>query len=157
MMDVVKKRYVSKLYDENNLVECLCGCGQKFPLYDKEGRKRKYIIGHSHKKYEDLTQYKREWNHRNRESRYEYKKAYIRSKKGKLIELEGNKCSNCGLEYDGENACMFDFHHKDPNIKSFPLGLNTIQNKSWASILDELVKCDLLCSNCHRMIIGRGY
>jgi hypothetical protein len=153
----MRKRCVSKKYDEDNLIECACGCKKIFPLYDKEGRKRRYILGHAHTKYEDKTQYKREWNHRNRKARYEYKKEYMHNRKKELIRLKGGKCVDCGIKYNGKNACIFDFHHKGLDKKAFLLGLNMLNKKAWKDILKEAQKCDLLCSNCHRMIIGSGY
>ncbi|MDD1718140.1 MAG: hypothetical protein LUO88_03595, partial [Methanoregulaceae archaeon] len=44
-----------------------------------------------------------------------------RKKKIKLIEYLGGICTNCGLKFDGENACIFDFHHIDDSKKTFNL------------------------------------
>jgi len=44
----------------------------------------------------------------------------------------------------------FDFHHRDPKEKSFGLGVAIM--KSWATIKNELDKCDLLCAHCHRLL-----
>lgn len=33
--------------DANPLVECACGCGEVFPLYDESGRPRSYVSGHN--------------------------------------------------------------------------------------------------------------
>lgn len=52
----------------------------------------------------------------------------------------------CG--YDAHPAAL-EFHHKDPSLKSFEI--NIVANKAWESIKAEILKCELLCSNCHRV------
>lgn len=150
-------RYEAKTFKASPLVECSCGCGTKFTLYDKEGRKRLYANGHNTRKYDDPTQYKREWNHRNREQRSAYKKEYGHKRKADLLKLKGSKCTVCSLEYDGTNAPVFDFHHRNPKEKKFALSLISLYNKVWESILQEAEKCDVVCSNCHRMIERSSY
>lgn len=151
----MRKRYISKRYEEAPIIECACGCGAKFKAVDKEGRQRRFISGHNGKKYDDPTQYKREWNHRNREKRYEYKKAYGQKRKGKLLALLGGQCVKCGLRYDGENAPIFDFHHL--RDKEFSLGVGGMVDRSWEKILQEAEKCEVVCANCHRMIDKEKY
>jgi len=56
------------------------------------------------------------------------------------------KCKKCG-----ENRWwVLDFHHKEPNKKELELARMLGQGKSKESILYEISKCDVLCSNCHR-------
>lgn len=43
---------------------------------------------------------------------------------------------------------MYDFDHRDPSTKSF--GLCEFQSKAYAKLLEESLKCDLVCANCHR-------
>ena len=65
--------------------------------------------------------------------------------KEKAVEYKGGCCSSCG--YD-KNLTALEFHHTDPNKKDFnPSGMH---NKSWETAKEELDKCVLLCSNCHR-------
>lgn len=68
-------------------------------------------------------------------------------KKLELIELFGGKCEKCG--YD-KNISAFDFHHKNPYEKNFEIKIQNIKSKSDEEILEEAMKCMLLCSNCHR-------
>ncbi len=72
------------------------------------------------------------------------KRWYKKLKKNIIIGF-GGKCCVCG--YD---RCMesFDFHHLDPSKKSFNISSFKIKNK--AQIYEELKKCVMLCSNCHR-------
>ncbi|MFA7101303.1 MAG: hypothetical protein WC196_06190 [Bacilli bacterium] len=133
------------------IIKCKCGCGQDLEDIDEQGRKREYINGHNGRKYNDPTQYKREWNHRNRASRYAYKKIYSLKLKIHLIYEKGAKCLKCGIEYNGINSCIFDFHHRNPEEKDFNLNLNFLNRYGKKRILEEVDKCDLLCSNCHRL------
>lgn len=42
-----------------------------------------------------------------------------------------------------------EFHHIDPNLKDFSIA-HVKLTKFSAKIMNELDKCVLLCSNCHR-------
>lgn len=142
---------------ERTLIECKCGCGKTFEDIDKYGRYREYISGHNNRKYEDPTQYKREWNHRNRKSRVAYKKEYLHKLKVECIEKAGNKCKHCKVEYNGKNASIFDFHHIDPSDKSISMSSCSMNRVSKEKIFEELKKCILICSNCHRLHHSSSY
>ena len=73
-------------------------------------------------------------------------KSVNRSRNTKLqaIKYLGSKCSICG--YDKCIAAL-EFHHKDPNEKEFDISKRTHFNEA---VKNELQKCVLLCSNCHR-------
>lgn len=146
-----KQKYWKKTYENAPLVECACGCGVLIKSKDNYGRDKRYVNGHNNRKYETPTQYKIEWCHRNREQRQSYKTIYGRKRKEKLIEFKGGKCSICGVEYDGENTAIFDFHHKNPKEKSFVLSTSNLIRYNWNKIVSEVEKCELLCSNCHRL------
>ena len=62
------------------------------------------------------------------------------------MEYKGGKCENCG--YDRYIGAL-EFHHKDASKKDFTLS-ETKGYKFDQKIKDELDKCSLLCSNCHR-------
>lgn len=149
-----KERYFKKKLAEAKEIKCACGCGNTLLEYDNFARKRTFISGHNGRKYEDPTQFKREWNHRNRKQRYEYKQRWLKKRKIELVLSHGGKCLQCGyaLEEDGSNASAFDFHHRDPNKKEFNIRLNS---QSIDRINEELKKCDLLCAVCHRLVHHR--
>ena len=69
-----------------------------------------------------------------------------RRAKIKLVEYKGGECEKCG--YD---KCIdaLEFHHNDPSEKDF-----TISGKSWSfdRLRDEVDKCIMVCSNCHKEI-----
>lgn len=152
-----KERYFQKVYDNAIVVKCACGCGTDIKNKDQYGRNKKYVNGHNNKKYDDPTQYKREWNHRNRDQRYAYKVQRAHDIKISFIRQKGNKCEQCGTEYNGNNSCIFDLHHKDPTKKEFSLSQQSLANNKLANIKLELEKCSLLCSNCHRLLHFGGW
>jgi predicted HNH restriction endonuclease len=145
------------MYSEGRLILCKCGCGGKLRERDKHYRTREYISGHNGRKYKDPKQYKREWKRRNGEKVNEIRKRFGRRKKVRLIALKKGKCKKCGLLYNGKNASVFDFHHRDPGAKDHLLGLAAMDRYSWKQVLKESKKCDLVCSNCHRMIHSGEY
>jgi hypothetical protein len=65
----------------------------------------------------------------------------------RAIEYLGGKCTYCDGVF---HLASFEFHHKDPSGKDFNVG--NVANKSWESIVSEIDKCELVCSNCHREI-----
>ena len=77
-----------------------------------------------------------------------YMREYVRRRykilKARAVEHKGGKCQKCGY-----NRCLaaLTFHHRDPTSKEVDWGL--LRKRSWAFIVTELEKCDLLCHNCH--------
>ena len=55
-------------------------------------------------------------------------------------------CERCG--YD-ENPVALHFHHRNPVEKDFTISES---NRSVKSILEEVIKCDILCANCHAVV-----
>jgi len=74
--------------------------------------------------------------------------AYILAwnKKIKAINLLGGKCEKCGEK----RPWVLTFHHKNPNKKEF--NIKTCKNYRWSKIKKEVLKCQLLCLNCHQEI-----
>lgn len=76
---------------------------------------------------------------------------YVHQKQRELkiraVEYLGGKCYKCNCS--GISA-IFDFHHRDPETKEFSWGNKRTSN--WDNLKIELDKCDLLCSNCHRVV-----
>lgn len=86
-----------------------------------------------------------EWEKEYRAKKYIERKAFI-------LSHFGNKCKYCGIEYNGNNASIFDFHHLDPNEKEISISGTKDINK----IICELKKGILVCSNCHRLLHHEG-
>ncbi len=69
--------------------------------------------------------------------------------KPKLVKMLGGKCSLCG--YDKYIGAL-EFHHLNRSEKKFKLSEVMRNQKSWPLILEEVKKCVLLCSNCHKEV-----
>lgn len=78
---------------------------------------------------------------------YTAKKIKRTNNKRKAVDYLGGKCQMCGIT--SECLDIFDFHHRDPEEKEY--SLNLLVNKTWDHMKPELDKCDLLCSNCHKI------
>ena len=66
--------------------------------------------------------------------------------KEKLVFLSGGCCQSC--VYD-KNYAALQFQHIDPKTKLFPLNATSCGMYTWEELTKELVKCLLLCANCH--------
>ena len=78
----------------------------------------------------------------------------LQSKKGiaiklKLINESGGCCVKCGYN---KNISALEFHHTDSSIKKFTLDSRNLSNRSLDRIREEVIKCILVCSNCHQEI-----
>lgn len=86
------------------------------------------------------------------------KKGYGQSHKRELILRKGGKCHLCGISYNGKNGAIFDFHHVNPKEKDFNISARLRDNSYIPQdIYDEIDKCVLLCSNCHRQLHSDKY
>ena len=146
-----KQRYFKKVYENAPMIKCACGCGTEMKSKDEYARDRKYISGHNGRKYDDPTQYKREWNHRNRQQRQSYKTKRVHELRRNFVDEAGGKGSKCGLIHDGTNTVIFDFHHRDPAIKKFGMNVNSFNTYSLENLRLEAQKCNIICANCHRL------
>jgi len=64
----------------------------------------------------------------------------------KSVNYKGGKCEKCGYnKYIG----ALEFHHLNPEEKDFSIGYKGY-TRSWEKVKEEIDKCMLVCSNCHR-------
>lgn len=72
----------------------------------------------------------------------------IRSAMRKFVnDLKSEPCMDCRQSF--HTVCM-DFDHRVPKDKVAEVGV-LINRMSWFNLFEELDKCDLVCSNCHRI------
>lgn len=63
-----------------------------------------------------------------------------------LIRLAKSRpCADCGIQYP---YYVMDFDHRDASTKSFML--SDVPRATRTSLVNEIAKCDVVCSNCHR-------
>lgn len=72
-----------------------------------------------------------------------YKREYVAWYKAVKSEL---KCEHCGEDH----PATLDFHHPDPSIKEGEVSQMIVSMASKQTVLEEIAKCIVLCSNCHR-------
>lgn len=69
--------------------------------------------------------------------------------KARIVESMGGKCVCCGYnKYQG----ALEPHHLDPALKKFGFGSIRANPIRWLLICEELRKCVLVCSNCHKEV-----
>ena len=157
-MDIEEKRKKAREYYYKNREKII----QRQRLYKDRNREkirekaREYNRLHAEriKKYEEEHKEARlEINRRH------YKKHKLDRQKNKVeaIKYKKCKCEHCGIEYNGVNACIFDFHHIDPSLKDTEVSIMLYSPYFSERIKEELDKCIMLCSNCHRIEHNKEY
>jgi hypothetical protein len=64
-----------------------------------------------------------------------------------LDQLRGVPRLDCGSRFA---PCAMEVDHRDPATKVAAV-TRMIANASWRRIAEEAAKCDIVCSNCHRL------
>ena len=74
---------------------------------------------------------------------------FIQRRKADLKSVFHSKCCLCGFS---EVQTALEFHHVNPQEKDFGICQSNAQTKALEKQLEEMKKCILVCSNCHRGI-----
>lgn len=102
------------------------------------------------KNIEKMRQYRRDWYSKNQEHAKEKVIERKNAIKKWFKEIKGQlRCEQCG---ENHPACL-EFHHLNPSEKEINLS-EAVAIKGWSKnkILDEIDKCVVLCSNCHKKL-----
>lgn len=75
----------------------------------------------------------------------------INKTRSKVLEFLRRYKQRSGCRLCGENSSpdVLDFHHIDPNTKTMKVN-SMARNSGVFDVIDEIEKCVVLCSNCHR-------
>lgn len=65
-----------------------------------------------------------------------------------MIEIKSKPCRDCKGSFP---VCCMDFDHRVGTTKSYNVGSMFAHHYARKLIETELEKCDLVCSNCHRI------
>lgn len=132
----VKKEKTLDLFNWKNKEKCLrhSVCKECHSEYRREhylANRRKYITK------------ARKWNHRQKDKTREVLLAYLRK----------HPCVDCGEK----DIVVLDFDHKKDKLNSIAQMVSNYY--SIPTILKEIKKCEVRCSNCHRRktFKERGY
>jgi len=80
---------------------------------------------------------------------YLFRNRQVWGKKQKLVEeLKTEPCLDCGVEYP---VCAMDFDHRPGEKKVANISEMIRGHYSMKILQEEIEKCDLVCSNCHRI------
>lgn len=98
------------------------------------------------KSIEKRRKYRREWYSKNKKS----EKEHVRKRKLKLRNWfkeykQGLNCSKCGENH----VATIEFHHNSAG-KEMEISKMVSEGYSVKRITQELKKCIVLCSNCHK-------
>jgi hypothetical protein len=73
------------------------------------------------------------------------KRAHWRASAKMLDLLKDVPCVDCGRRFP---PCVMQFDHRDPATKKFVISRS--RTRGHATLLAEVAKCDIVCTNCHR-------
>ena len=100
----------------------------------------------------NTNEYRRNWYQKNLISERTRLRASNKKRQAELFiwltEYKANQSCKCG---EKDPACL-DFHHRNPDDKKFDISSAVKRGCSKGRILEEIAKCDVLCSNCHRKL-----
>lgn len=96
-----------------------------------------------------MREYRRKHYHENKEPYLERAKANKIKARESVKDLKNTLvCIKCGENH----PATLDFHHEDPSVKEFGISYAVSRGHSLKRIKEELNKCIVLCSNCHRKL-----
>jgi transcription elongation factor Elf1 len=92
-------------------------------------------------------EYQKRWYEKNKKLQLERNNSRKKDIKKKLREYKATlSCEICG---ENHPSCI-DFHHRNPSNKKVAIYEATQKKWGWNKIMEEINKCQVLCSNCHR-------
>ena len=122
-------------------------CKESLPLVNFRKKKKGSHLYQS-KCIECNKEYQKEHYRKNKEDYYLKSRKHREKMKDRIRTIKQSKpCADCGIKY---HYCQMDFDHirdKTGNISS----MVGHEGYSWATIQKEISKCELVCSNCHRL------
>jgi hypothetical protein len=62
----------------------------------------------------------------------------------------GKQCLMCPEENPETDPACLDYHHREGEHKVLDVSVMVRRGFTESRILEEIAKCDLICSNCHR-------
>lgn len=94
------------------------------------------------------AKWNRTWYEKNRTKRLAIRSEQRRAAREFIQKQKAKPCVDCDAEYP---YYVMDFHHRPGEKKDNVLARAVGLCWSIARIEAEIAKCDLLCSNCHRI------
>jgi hypothetical protein len=118
------------------------------PKKQEEARK-KWLADHKDYMHEYQKQYRRNNKEKCTAAKERYRQVQLERIRNWFDRYSKTmKCSHCPETHVG---CL-DFHHIDPNTKKASVREMMRGHHSFESLMEEVSKCEVLCSNCHRKL-----
>ena len=92
--------------------------------------------------------YQKAYYHANLETKKTQRDRGKNKRKAIINELKDRPCMDCGNSYP---SCCMDFDHRDAINKLIDVSDAVCENWPMTRVIAEIAKCDLVCSNCHRI------
>jgi hypothetical protein len=102
---------------------------------------------HAERTWRQLTEHKWGWPSGGHSPRLEYRRERARSQAEMVDELRDTPCMDCGARFP---PYVMQLDHRDLTTKT-QLVSKMIGRAGTARILDEVAKCYIVCTNCHRI------
>lgn len=78
------------------------------------------------------------------EKKRSYDRGRVRKFRDRIWAIKSIPCMDCGIQF---HPVAMDFDHREGKT----LKLSQAPYLSWEKVLEEIKKCDIVCSNCHRL------
>lgn len=121
---------------------------------DRREYSKKYYQLHK----QHILEYGRAYQRKHPQYAAEYGKAYNhshptylrelkRARKLKIIDMLGGKCVDCNSAFPGHPEVLDLDHVTGEKVRA----IGNLLSSKWERLLAEVEKCELVCSNCHRI------
>lgn len=115
--------------------------------------KKLYFKRYYQKNKDKLKDNIKQWQLDNKTQVNNYKQIHKNKKRKILTTYINNIKSSSSCKHCGEKTvCCLDFHHRDKKNKTKNINKFVADGSSIEKLTDEINKCDIVCSNCHRKI-----
>lgn len=88
---------------------------------------------------------KRRWYDNNKEYVKQQASEKTASMRRFVAAVKSYPCEDCSQSFP---PCVMQFDHRDPSKKEDNVA-RIVKNGSWSKLQEEILKCDLVCANCH--------
>ena len=120
---------------------------EKNKIYQKENadKIKNYQKQYQEDNTENISKKRKGYYQNNKENISKKQKEYYLKNKAKIDEIKKQPCADCKNTFP--TVCM-DFDH----VRGRKLyNISNMKSQKWELVEAEIKKCDVICSNCHRI------
>lgn len=123
-----------------------CSCCKHKKALNKFGKKKTSRDGRQSRCLDCQSNYSKQHYQNNKEKYLEKSQNHRRKMQEMVRKIKDVPCKDCKGEY---HWCVMDFDHKENKEMNVSVMVRNAMSKE--DIMKEISKCDIVCSNCHRM------